>query len=216
MTTLDIGVDVDNVVYPWSTVVTRWCERRKGMLPGTLDDHALSWNFPQDQWGMGKDEFRDHFLSGIRAGVIFATGDPTPGSVSALRRLHALGHRLHFVTDRVIAGDAAYDVTHRWLHDAGYPVDSITITANKSDVDTDVFLDDGAHNIQALIDARHPWPIVWDRPHNRDHLFAGRQPIRAHDWHGFVRVVDGVSQLTPKYSMTKAGDHAAPTLKDAA
>jgi hypothetical protein len=186
---LDLGIDIDNVLYPWTTTVTRWVERRKGLAPGTLDDHALSWTWFKDQWGMTSEEFGEHFKAGIQAGVVFAQGDPAAGSVAAMRRLHVAGHRLHYVTDRLIAGDAAYDVTHTWLHDAGYPVDSITITADKASVQTDVFLDDAPHNIQALDLAGHPAPVIWDRPHNRRATNLGHRTRRVFNWHQFEALV---------------------------
>lgn len=187
---LDIGLDIDNVLYPWSTVMTRWVERRKGYAPGTYDDIALSWTWYKDQWGMASQEFQEHFTSGVHAGVIFSKGDPSPGSVSVARRLHAAGHRLHYVTDRAIDGVTpghAYNVTHRWLHDHGFPVDSLTITADKTSVRTDVFLDDGPHNITALLDAGHPCPVVWDKPHNQTLLYPAR---RVRSWHEFETLVE--------------------------
>lgn len=227
MRTLDIGLDIDNVLYPWSTVMTRWVERRKGLAPGTLDDHALSWTWYKDQWGMTSEEFLEHFTAGVHAGVIFSEGDPSPGSVSCVRRLAAAGHRLHYVTDRAIAGvsvEHAWQVTHRWLHDHGFPVDSLTITPDKASVGTDVFLDDAPHNIDALFAAGHPAPLVWDKPHNQRLRTRGaaldvrraplNSPIRVRDWHGFERVVETLADI-PADSHTP---HATidTTLKDVA
>lgn len=194
---LDIGLDIDNVLYPWSTVMTRWTERRKGLLPGTLDDIALSWTWYKDQWGMGSGEFLEHFTAGVQAGVIFAEGDPTQGSVSTARRLHNAGHRLHYVTDRAIDGvtkEHAYNVTHRWLHDAGFPVDTLTITGDKASVKTDVFLDDAPHNIEGLVAAGHLFPLLWDRPHNRG-ARVQHPAIRVRTWLSFERVVGTVAAI---------------------
>lgn len=198
---LDIGMDVDNVIYPFATVITRWAERRKGLPPGTLDDRALTWTWYRDQWGIDGQEFAEHFTSGVHAGVIFTEGDPAEGSVSALRRLHNLGHRIHYVTNRAVPGvseDHAWQATHRWLHDHGFPVDTLTVSADKAVVRTDVFLDDSPDNVQALLEAGHPHPLLWDRPHNqyRGHRAADLprllNPVRVHDWHAFERVVDAI------------------------
>lgn len=189
---LDLGIDIDNVLYPWSTIFTRWAERRKGVPPGTLDDHALTWTWYKDQWGMTTPEFLDHYKAGVQAGVIFAEGDPTPGSVSAMRRLHVAGHRLHYVTNRAIDGvteEHAFNATHRWLHDHGFPVDSLTVSADKNSVRTDIFLDDSADNIRALDAAGHPNPVVWDRPHNRAELNLGDRTRRVFNWHQFEALV---------------------------
>lgn len=192
---LDLGIDIDNVIYPWSTIFTRWVERRKGLPPGTLDDHAKSWTWYKDQWGMGTPEFLDHYTAGVHAGVIFAEGDPTAGSVSALRRLHLAGHRLHYVSDRTLHGvttEHAFTVTHRWLHDHGFPVDSLTITPDKASVSTDIFIDDKPENIEQLLVAGHPMPVLWDRPHNRQwaEWQAPASLARVTDWHQFVDLVE--------------------------
>lgn len=224
--TLDIGLDIDNVLYPWSTTMTRWTERRKGLAPGTLDDIALTWTWYKDQWGMTSEEFVEHFTAGVLAGVIFHEGDPSQGSVSTAHRLHAAGHRLHYVTDRAIDGvskEHAWQVTHRWLHDHGFPVDSLTITGDKASVRTDVFLDDAPHNIKALVTAGHPLPLLWDRPHN---VFAlTRHPvIRVRTWAGFERVVGCLADdaravrnesSDPRHCHTPY-DTIEPTLKDVA
>lgn len=196
MRTLDLGLDVDNVLYPWSTVFTRWVEVRKGLEPGALDDHALTWTWHKDQWGMSTEEFLEHFTAGVQAGVIFAQGDPASGSVSCLRRLAAKGHRLHYVTNREIPGvtsEHAWQVTHRWLHEHGFVVDSLTIAADKASVPTDVFLDDSADNVRDLVKAKHPNPLLWDRPHND--LWTPLGSVRVHDWHGYERIVETIAVL---------------------
>ena len=198
--TLDIGLDIDNVLYPWSTVFTRWVERRKGLPPGTLDDHALSWAWYKDQWGMTSVEMLEHFTAGVHAGVIFAKGGAASGSVSAVRRLSHAGHRIHYVTDRAIFGvteEHAWTVTHAWLHDQGFVVDSLTITGDKASVPTDVFLDDGPHNIEALLDAEHPHAWLWDRPHNE----SADLP-RLYTWHQFETSVEAVADTTNQRSTT--------------
>lgn len=196
MRTLDIGLDIDNVLYPWTTVMTRWTERRKGLDPGALDDHALTWNFHKDQWGMSTEEMLGHYAAGVQAGVIFTEGDPSVGSVSAVRRLSAAGHRLHYITNREIpevSYQHAWQATHRWLHDHGFVVDSLTISADKMAVPTDVFLDDSADNIRDLVAGGHPHPFLWDRPHNA--LWTPPGATRVHDWHAFERVVSTVAGL---------------------
>lgn len=195
MRTLDIGLDVDNVLYPWATVFTRWVERRKGLAPGTLDDIPQSWSWYKHQWGMEQSEMMDHFGAGVQAGVIFRHGDPLPGSLSCARRLWDAGHRLHYVTDRELPGFPASEakrVTEDWLGQHGFPVSSVTVTSDKASVKTDVFLDDGPHNIEALVATGHLYPVLWDLPHNRD-LFPS--PWRARSWAGFERMVHTIAHL---------------------
>jgi hypothetical protein len=187
--TLDIGLDIDGPIYPYPSVLGRWCERAKGLPAGTFDDHPLTWAWFKDQWGMEVDEYRELHAAGVRAGVVFSKGGPVEGSVAAIRRLHLAGHRIHYVTNRAFNGvdeQHAYDVTHRWLHDHGFVVDSLTITADKASVPTDIFLDDSPENIAALEDAGHPLPVLWDRPYNRHPSVGG---LRVNDWHEFELVV---------------------------
>ena len=196
MSGIDIGLDIDNVLYPWATVFTRWVEERKGLKPGVLDDIALSWNWYKDQWGMTLDEMQDHFRAGVRAGVVFAQGSATEGSVAAVRRWANAGHRIHYVTDRANAGidiEHAWEVTHTWLHGQGFVVDSLTITPDKASVKADVFLDDGPHYIRAMIaeGQQHAW--LWDRPHNRHEDLP-----RLYTWHQVDSSVAAVAEtLTP-------------------
>lgn len=199
MKTLDIGLDVDNVLYPYATVIARWTERRKGLPPGTLDDLARSWTWYEDQWGITHEEFMEHFRSGVHAGVIFTEGDPVEGSLAAVRRLHSAGHRLHYVTNRAIPGvseDHAWQATHRWLHDHGFPVDSLTVAADKNVVPTDVFLDDSPDNIRALLLNKHPHPLLWDRPHNQGAVLCEAHCVtRIRSWPAFERVVETIAKM---------------------
>lgn len=220
---LDIGLDIDNVLYPWATVMARWTERSIGLAPGSLDDIALSWTWYKDQWGMGTEAFMQHFTAGVHAGVIFAQGDPTPGSLAAVRRLARQGHRIHYISNREIPGvtkEHAWRVTHRWLREHGFPgpdlYGSITISADKSVVPTDLFLDDSPDNVRALVDVGHPHPLLWDQPHNQGGSVPGA--VRVHSWHGFERVVETIATLPPPTRAAQAPDtlEAAPKTKDAA
>src|SRR5690606_29280768 len=79
MTPLVVGLDVDNVLYPFSTVFCRWAERERGLPPGTLDDVALSWTWYKSQFGpytMTSAQFVETFARGVRSGVIYTEGDP--------------------------------------------------------------------------------------------------------------------------------------------
>lgn len=201
MRTLDIGVDVDNVIYPWTTVYTRWVEHQKALTAGTLDDIPhTGWHWYRDQWGMSDEEFMEHYVSGVEAGVIWRVGDPPSGALATLRRLHNAGHRLHYVTNRKIPGvslDYAHAATTWWLGVYGFPADSITVSADKGAVPTDVFLDDSPENVRALLLAGHKHPLLWDAPHNqRDRVCEDwRCAIRVHSWPGFERVIAAVSTL---------------------
>lgn len=189
-----IGLDVDNVLYPFGTVMTRWAERSKALAPGTLDDVALSWAWYRDQWGMTHEEFMDLFRQGVLAGYIFTEGCPTEGSVSAVRRLHDRGHEVVYITDRAIPGVdewLAFDLTADWLNQHGFPnPGNVIITGVKHSVRTDVLLDDKPEHITAAHAAGHPMPLLWARPHNRR---AGAL-FRVHSWHAFESIIVGIER----------------------
>jgi hypothetical protein len=177
---LHVGLDIDNVLYPWASTMTRFVEKRRRIPPGALDDHAESWTWYKDQWGMTSEEFGQHFRAGVHAGAIYTEGTPAPGAVSMVRRLHLAGHRVHYITNRALTGtqgldpggwavsrDHAWALTHNWLHRHGFVVDSITVSSDKGAVPTDVFLDDSPDNLWDLSRAGHPFQVLWDAPHNQ-------------------------------------------------
>lgn len=188
---LQLGIDVDNVIYPYSTVMARWTELDRGLPVGALDDIALSWTWYKDQWGLTSTEFMEHFRRGVQAGYIFTEGCPTEGSVSTLHRLVAAGHEVIYVSAREIPGvseGTAWRKTHEWLRRHGFPQpDRLVISDDKTVAETDVFLDDGPHNVLELKNAGHPYPLLWDRPHNQRVAVPG--VTRVHSWSGYERIV---------------------------
>lgn len=193
MRTLDIGLDIDGVLYPYSTVFTRAVEKEKGLPPGTLRDEALSWRWYKE-WGahsVTDEEFLDLMAVAVKHHGLFLYGQPYPGALHAVRRLHEDGHRIHYISARSWPGEEegeALNLTTAWLRMHGFPSNSITISTDKFIRPTDVFLDDAPQNISALSAAGHPNPMLWDRSHNR----ATTLPLRAlrlYDWDQFgIRV----------------------------
>lgn len=219
MKTLDVGLDIDGVLYPFDTMMTRRVEQTKGLRPGTLDDHALTWHWYRDQWGMSDEEFVTHLRNGVKYGVLYSAGFPTAGAVAAVRRMADAGHRIHYITNRDLPGLDPGLVrlrTREWLNSHGFHVDSLTVSADKTLVRTDVFLDDRPENIRALKDAGHPCAVLWDKPYNR-HVNG----TRVNDFHEFellVRYRAHVAEFTP---VTPSEDHGTlgvllTTTKDAA
>lgn len=186
---MDIGLDIDGVIYPFHAVMAEWSSARLGR---PLDAVPRSWNYYGDQWGIGSEEFVALWGEGVRAGVIYSHGLPVPGALTAAVLLKRSGHRLHYVTAREVPGyvtaPLAWERTARWLMEWGFPVDSLTVTNDKADRRTDVFLDDAAHNYDALATAGHPCPVLWSQPHNSGH--PGR---RVREWDEFVNLVDDLA-----------------------
>jgi hypothetical protein len=187
--TLDVGVDLDGCVYPFVEVLRDWIhldtDRPLSALPA-----PTSWAFFEEQWGYAQDEFPIHVTRGVKAGVIFRAGFPIPGSVRVLRQIAAAGHRIHIITAR-FAPDAEAVVatsTRWWLKAHGIPHTSLTISADKTALPTNVFIEDSPSNYAALEEAgANPW--FYDRPWNAD--VPGR---RVHSWSQFRGVVEDLSR----------------------
>ena len=88
-------------------------------------------------------------------GIIWATGEPIPGSVEALNSLRAAGHQVHIVTDRRAGRPGlAQDHTKAWLDTVGLGYDSLTFSKDKTvileTVPLSVYTDDLPANVVAM------------------------------------------------------------------
>ena len=153
-TSLDIGVDLDGVVYDFVQALRHYIHQVTGRPLASMGP-ATSWHFYADNWGLSLDQFLEFFHAGVAAGSIFATGVPFPGVVTGLRALLDAGHRVHVVTDRASMGPAgkAEQSTRAWLADAGVPYTTLTLTGDKTSVPTDVFIEDRPEFFTALSEA---------------------------------------------------------------
>jgi uncharacterized HAD superfamily protein len=167
--TLDIGVDLDGVCYDFVTGLRQFIHATTARPLESMPP-ALTWNFHADQWGLSSEEFMSFFADGVNAGHIFRHGDAYPGTVSALRGLAADGHRVHIVTARRIKGAeaAAEASTVAWLAEQGIEYESLTFTADKDEVSTDIFVEDHTDNYDVL-DAAGNYPWLITRPWNHHH-----------------------------------------------
>lgn len=164
---LDIGLDIDGVLYPFVQVIAGYASK---VLGRHCSSNADTWDWYQRQWGLNHDEFFALCSRGVRDGILYTEGAPLPGAMRAAKRLARAGHRLHYVTARAIADIPAPVAWHRtaeWLQKWTFPVHSLTISADKNCRPTDVFLDDSSHVIDALIAAGHPRPVLWSHSANR-------------------------------------------------
>jgi len=153
-TGLDVGVDLDGVVYDFVQALRHYIHQATGRPLHTMGP-ATSWHFYADDWGLSLDQFLEFFHAGVAAGSIFATGVPFPGVVTGLRALLDAGHRVHVVTDRASMGPAgkAEESTRAWLASAGVPYTTLTLTGDKTSVPTDVFIEDRPEFFTALSEA---------------------------------------------------------------
>jgi uncharacterized HAD superfamily protein len=183
MRTLDIGVDLDGVVYDFVADLRIWIHTTTGKPLAEMTT-PTNWRFFND-WGLSDKEFMSHYASGVNAGHIFRASPPYPGAIENMHALVAQGHRLHIITARIIpqASQAAARSTELWLADYEVPFTSLTITCDKHLVPTDVFLEDSDPTYD-ILDAAGSNPWLLDRPYNAHH--PGR---RVRSWDEFTQVV---------------------------
>lgn len=168
---LRVGIDLDGVCYDFVASLQQYLLTRD-LDPQQLTD-AQRWEFYED-WGLSLEEFLDACHRGVDAGVVFSHGSPFPGTVAALRRLQDAGHELHVVTDRSFgAPGASRQATEAWLARHGVPHTSLTISADKTVADVELFIEDRVENYRAL-DAAGVEVYLLDRPWNQHETTARR------------------------------------------
>lgn len=181
-----VGVDCDEVIYPFVAQFREWMVTRHGRDPATLPT-PTSWKLGE-AWGLTEDQWQAEFTAAIRAGVLFGEGDPLDGAVSGLRRLCESGHDVFVVTARNVGGSAGHEAalsTYRWLSDLGVPFSGVILSHDKGIIETDIFFEDFHQHYDALDDEFETLPILMSRPWNEWH--EGR---RVADWSEFVEAVE--------------------------
>lgn len=181
-----VGIDLDGVCYDFGAAYRHWleitCQRNAAEM-----GPATHWYFYRD-WGLTDEQFVGTFAAGVNAGVIFAHGQPMPGTDEAFSRIKAGGHSIHIATDRSIGlpGMAA-SLTLEWLARYELPYDSITFGADKTLLDVDIFIDDKLENYDAL-DAKGRRVFLRHQPWN---LAPGKR--RVADLNHFAQIVERVA-----------------------
>lgn len=171
MSGLRIGVDIDDVLFPWYETAHTICEAA-GITNGAT---PTTWS-PHEQYGCTLDQWLEVLSDATVDGTLYG-GAPYPGTVEALTRLRDAGHTVHLVTARgfLAHGDLIREQTIKWLADHAIPHDTLTFSKRKAVVRTDYFIDDSEKNVKELADL-HDGPIVYllDQPHNR-HFYWPRR-----------------------------------------
>lgn len=159
-----IGMDIDGVVYDWTAQYRRFV----GAILNKRDLPEIEeWSFYK-KWGITTPEFHSH-LSEYPI-EIYGMGHHISGAKAGLRRLQEAGHRVYAVTARP---REAIPTTYAWLTSWGFVWDGIVIGDDKAQLSTDVVVDDGPHNVEALLTHGHNRVIVFDQKWNR-HVDAER------------------------------------------
>lgn len=162
------GVDLDGVCGDYTTAFRTVVAQEQGKDPASLPTER-SWDFAE--WGIdGPEEFdRLHRLA-VLEHRMFRHMPAIEGAAECLWRLSDAGVWIRIITHRLYVnwGHAiAVADTVAWLDETGIPYRDICFLGAKPEVDADTYLDDGAHNVDALRAAGHH-VIVFDAPYNRD------------------------------------------------
>lgn len=201
---LRIGFDLDGVVYDFRKALSDYLIAT-GRPECSLEAALPHWDF-YEGWGLTLSEYLDLYREGVDAGRVLRFGEPLPGSVDATKRLAAAGHTIHIVTDRSIGSEPGIATRHTeaWLKDHGFVVDSLTISADKTAVETDFFIDDRWENYVARTQAGQNCHLL-TRPWNMDFGDVSTQRVESVD--KFVQIV--LSGASTTSGIRRAVAHAS-------
>lgn len=168
LSTADIMVDIDDVLFPWADEV----HRRSG-IAGLHDGSApwKTWHMWED-YGCSKEAWLDVIADATLDGMYTDT-PPYADAAEAIRRLWWNGHKVHMVTARGFMehADEIRRWTPDWLAEFGIPYDTLHFAKDKVAVQHELAIrydwaiDDGVHNYEAL-DAAGVEVYLLTRPHN--------------------------------------------------
>ena len=183
-----VGVDVDDVLYPWYATAHRVCSQA-GITNGIM---PVTWAC-YDEYGITFEEWQAVLSESTLDGSLYYA-DPYHGTRHALSMLKHAGHSVHLVTAR---GTEPFwhnrEVrAHTYLWVSGHLadlVDSLTFSADKTVVQTDVFVDDSLRNYDALEAYGTTTAYVLDQPWNRTAPRPGRSRRRVHSLTEFAQRV---------------------------
>jgi uncharacterized HAD superfamily protein len=175
MTGLDIGVDVDEPLFPWYERAHE-ASIKFGLTDGTF--MPTSWA-PHEEYAAhsGRDIRLEDWWEALGAALDWMyDAPPIEGAVDALWRLREAGHRVHLITARGTRLSAIcptiQEHTWKWVLDYNVPADSLTFSKDKTVKPTQWFVDDSIDNVLNLAkagtrtylltmpwNAERPWPL---------------------------------------------------------
>jgi uncharacterized HAD superfamily protein len=167
-----IGIDIDDVLYPWADAAHKAC-RRAALFGPLADETPATWR-PYEVYGVPAQRWFDVLEA---AGASLYQDDPIPGAVEAIDRLMIAGHTVHLVTARGGFNNGAKirRWTVEWLDKHEIPFDSLTFSADKTVVNVDMFIDDNPDNYDAL--DRRGTPVWLVGAVHNGHAHNGRRVV---------------------------------------
>jgi 5'(3')-deoxyribonucleotidase len=171
-----LGVDLDGVCGDYTIVFRAVVAEELG-----IDEDQLSlersWDF--NEWNLTPEDFERLHLLAVAEHRILRTMPVIEGAAEALWRLSDAGVWIRIITHRLYVNwshAVAIADTVEWLDQHRIPYRDICFLGAKPEVEADLYIDDGPHNIEALR-ATGNRVVVFEAPYNRD--IGG---LRARDW----------------------------------
>lgn len=166
--TVDVMIDIDDVVVPWFETVDRLCVETWGESP---NGPCRVWSM-HEHYGRTREEWEDIVIRATHEGL-YTHVDPLPYAAEAVRRLRWHGHRPHIVTARgfMANGENIRRWTKEYLERFAIPYETLTFAKNKAramealGLRFDYAIDDGIHNFEVLDEAGVP-VYLQTAPHN--------------------------------------------------
>jgi 5'(3')-deoxyribonucleotidase len=160
-----VGVDLDGVCFDFEDSLKRYLKDHRPHLR-IPHGQVQVWEF-YTEWGLDLKEFIQACHDGVDLGYVFR-GPVRRGAPAAIRRIKDAGHSIHIVTDRQFGSkpENSHQATREWLAEHEIPYDTLTFSADKTVIPTDMFVDDKLENYDAL-DAVGTEVWLVSRPWNR-------------------------------------------------
>jgi 5'(3')-deoxyribonucleotidase len=145
MRVLDVGIDLDGVVYNFDGAFRKYLIEYRGYDEERLVLPVETWDHWQAKWDITIEEFMEVCNEATDNGFLFVDGDPFPKAVESIQRMKEQGHRIHFITARNFGIRSPHN-TADWLDRHEIPFDSLVFTHEKHITRPDVMIDDRDKN----------------------------------------------------------------------
>ena len=178
-----LGIDLDGVVANFNM---GWIERYNDEFGSDVSiDQVDRWDvIPSLTHFRHMGEFW-HWAADLDGASLFRHLEPYPEAIPALQRL-SRNHHIVIVTTK--PRFATHD-TFAWIAEHRIPTREVHITGRKWTVDCDVYLDDGPHNLEDLVEHRPKAAVFrFVRPWNEPVPGV----VDVSDWDEFERCVNGL------------------------
>lgn len=166
--TLQIGVDIDDVVTGWYKASHEECVAA-GITNGVT---PTTWK-PYEEYGCEDQVWYDVLDAALKRGYMLDL-EPLPGAREALDSLWWAGHSVHLITARGFFqnGDLIREHTRQWVSDLQLRHESLDFRKDKGraavELGLDYFIDDNVRNVQSVAAESSAVVYLLNQPWNAD------------------------------------------------